>query len=94
MPFIPGDTRLKYNRLLDKLLDTLHDSSDDDTGTLSANTTYCIYYLLVKLYGSGRWFNRAQSLLILESARSEFYRNFVAEYEDRKKQSYGDIVYG
>jgi len=97
MPYIPQQHRKRYDELVNQLVETLvWDSSDADLGTPAAfapgELNYVLSSLLVKLWAKGRQYYRGNTLMgVLECVKAEFYRRWLAPYEDGALARHGDL---
>ncbi|MCW1308354.1 MAG: hypothetical protein OH337_04045 [Candidatus Parvarchaeota archaeon] len=87
MPYIRKEDREKLNPILNQLAKALQSFPLEN---LDGVLNYCITYLLKSLY-QPRYFNYNRAIGVLESAKLEFYRIVVAQYEDKKRLEHGDV---
>jgi len=88
MPYISQEERKRFDREIDALLAKFKESSPD---RVDGQLNYVISRLLVNLY-EPRYFNYNRAMGVLASVTQEFYRRFVAPYEDMKIKENGDII--
>ena len=90
MPYIKKGNRKLIDPDLDPLLVTLKSrtkAGKESTGEV----VYCIYKILVEVYGLGDFEVRSNALKVLESAKLEYYRRILVPYENQKIQENSDV---
>jgi hypothetical protein len=87
MPYITKSSRKEYVPVLDVLEERLEKSQN-----LTPDVTFCIYHILVSMYGVGRWEKRADAMKVLSCVEHEFYRCYIAPYEDTKILENGNVL--
>ena len=88
MPYIAGNRRARLEPEMGMLIQKLKESPIEE---VDGQLNYVISRLLVSLY-TPKYFNYNRAMGVLNCASQEFYRRFVAPYEDGKMRDAGDIV--
>jgi len=92
MPYIVKDKREVLDPYISALLNALRElESDDEKNSMSGNLNYTITKLLAVVYGTGNYDDRSDAIKTLECAKLEFYRKYVARYEDQKEFENGAV---
>ncbi|MBS7641759.1 hypothetical protein KEJ40_01145 [Candidatus Bathyarchaeota archaeon] len=87
MPYIKPERRPPLDRIVDEVVDVLAGTpSQEWDGQLN----YLITRILKRLYEPS-YLNYERVMGLLSCIQHEFYRRFIASYEDRKIVEYGDI---
>ena len=87
MPYIEREARAKLDPEIDALIAKLREAPLEK---LDGQLSYVIFRLLVNLYPP-KYFNYSRAMGVLASIMHEFYRRYVAPYEDEKLRSNGDV---
>jgi len=88
MPYIKREERRRLDPEIDALIAKLKEAAPEQ---LDGQLNYVISRLLITLYPP-RYFNFNRAMGVLASVMHEFYRRFVAPYEDQKIKENGDII--
>lgn len=92
MPYIKQEKRHVLDPHITSLMNALRElESDDENNSMSGNLNYIFTKLLVAVYGDGNYDDRSDAIKTLECAKMEFYRKFMAQYEDQKEFENGEI---
>ena len=86
MPYIPKEDRGKFDRIVEEVLKVLN----KEVGRQDGELNYFFTRILLSVY-TPKYFNYNRAMGLLESVKQEFYRRFIASYEDSKIREYGDI---
>lgn len=87
MPYIKPDQRVPINDLLRPLIAHLKQLPlDEQDGALN----YSVTKILKELY-EPRYFNYNRAMGVLSSIQAEWYRKYVAPYEDKKIVENGEV---
>lgn len=90
IPYIDKGCRKLIDPDLDPLIQTLKHRTKigkERTGEV----VYCIYKILVEVYGLGNFEVRSNALKALDSASKEYYRRIMTPYENEKIKQNGDV---
>lgn len=88
MPYISREERKRLDPIIEQLLRMLGESGPE---RLDGQLNYVVSKLLLGLYPP-RYYNYNRAMGVLACISHEFYRRFVASYEDEKIRENGDIV--
>lgn len=88
MPYIKKDAREKWQAVIKNVAEKLKELPVDK---LDGELNYLITSILTRAYSPG-YFNYNRAIGLLECIKQEFYRRFVAPYEDEKKEENGDVI--
>lgn len=88
MPYIRKEEREEIDREIDAIVLKLKDVPLEK---LDGRLNYVITRLLIALYPPS-YFNYNRAMGVLACVMQEFYRRFIAPYEDLKIKEHGDIV--
>lgn len=90
MPYIPKDDREDYNNLISRVAALLCDVPADKR---KGHANYIVTQILRKAWSGDKesYSNYNDILGVLEAAKLEFYRRFVAPYEDKAIDKNGDL---
>lgn len=87
MPYIPPQDRTGLDPFIDQLYDEL-----DRRGFQSGELNYCISTMIARQWRKAPSYGFAARIRgVLGDVKDEFYRRFVAPYEDKKIAENGDI---
>lgn len=87
IPYIKRESRPELDKHIEELVRTISSSGmQEQDGKLN----YVITRLLKGIYSPG-YFNYNRALGVLSAVGKEFFRRFVAPYEDRKIKENGDV---
>ena len=86
LPYIPKEDRGKFDRIVEEVLEVLNRDVERQDGELN----YLFTRILLSVY-KPKYFNYNRAMGLLESIKQEFYRRFIASYEDSKIREHGDI---
>jgi len=89
MPYIKKERRpyLETNTLeLASLLKNMGNGVPEN-----GDVVYVLYLLVKELYGYGNFDTKSDALKVLESAKIEYYRRNMGDYENKKIIENGDI---
>ncbi|MDE1873770.1 MAG: hypothetical protein KGI04_01470 [Candidatus Micrarchaeota archaeon] len=87
MPYIKKDQRQGIDALLEPLLEHIKGQEVED---IDGQINYIVSRLLKEVYPP-RYFNYNRAMGVLESIKQEFYRRYVAPYEEGKIKENGDL---
>jgi len=88
MPYIKPERRPRLDRIVDEVLEVIGGTpSEEWDGQLN----YLITRILKNLYKPS-YLNYERVMGLLECIQHEFYRRFIASYEDGKILEYGDMA--
>lgn len=87
MPYIRREERERIDPEIGALITKLKESPPE---RLDGQLNYVITRLLLSLYSPG-YFSYNRAMGVLSCVMHEFYRRFVAPYEDEKIKEHGDI---
>ncbi|MFH0831952.1 MAG: hypothetical protein V1886_03775 [archaeon] len=88
MPYIKQDERKQYEKFIGDIIQILKKvPAEQQDGALN----YIVSKILLGVY-EPRYFNFNRAVGVLECIKQEFYRRFVAGYEDKKIKENGDIT--
>lgn len=90
LPYIDKGCRKLIDPDLDPLIITLKQRTK--TGKeRTGEVVYCVYKILVELYGLGNFEVRSNALKVLDSAGKEYYRRIMSPYENEAIKRNGDV---
>jgi hypothetical protein len=88
MPYIKQKDRVKFDSQIDELVEMLEQRDPISPGELN----YVVSRMIWKIYASQPSYTLANNMIgALECVKAEFYRRFVAPYEDAKIEQNGDV---
>jgi hypothetical protein len=88
MPYIKQKNRVKFDSHIDELVEMLEQQNPISPGELN----YVVSRIIWKIYASQPSYTLANNMIgTLECVKAEFYRRFVAHYEDYKMEENGDV---
>ncbi len=88
MPYIKKQDRKKFDLIIKNLVEIL---KKEPIEKQDGDINYITSKILLETYQPQRYFNFNRAMGVLESIKQEFYRRFIAPYEDKKIQENGDI---
>jgi len=86
-PYIKQEDRKKVDPLVEKIIETI---SSEPTENQDGMINYLMSKVLLGIY-KPKYFNFNRAMGVLNCITQEFYRRFVAPYEDEKIKENGDI---
>lgn len=89
-PYIEKGCRRLIDPDLNPLIVTLKDRTKSGKER-NGEVVYCIYKILIELYGLGNFEVRSNALKALESAKLEYYRRIMNPYENEAIKRNGDV---
>jgi len=90
MPYIEKGCKRLIDPTLDPLIETMKNRTKG--GKLrTGEVVYCIYKMLIEIYGLGNFETRSNALKALESSKLEYYRRVLVPYENKKIKENGDV---
>lgn len=87
MPYIKREKRAELDLLVNQVVDLFKRIPDDE---VDGSLNYFFTRILKSLY-TPSYFNYERAIGLLSCIQMEFYRRWVAPYEDKKIQINGDI---
>lgn len=87
MPYIMSKKRVKYEKVLNELIDILKSLPVEE---IDGELNYVLTRILKQVYPL-RYFNINRAIGVLECTKQEFYRRVATPYEDRKIKECGDV---
>ena len=87
MPYIKPEDRVKWKSTID---DVVKKIDGLPTEQVDGELNY-LFSSIVKSVYKPKYFNFNRAIGMLECVRQEFYRKFVAPYEDKKEEENGKI---
>lgn len=88
MPYIKKEERRKFDELIKQMIEALRkEPLESQDGAIN----YIVSKVLLGVY-EPRYFNFNRAMGVLECIKQEFYRRFIARYEDGKIKENGDII--
>lgn len=87
MPYVKKEKRVELDRIVDQILALMKQLPDKDRDG-------CLNYLFTKTLKSlykPSYFNYERIMGLMECIQHEFYRRWIASYEDLKMREHGDI---
>lgn len=91
MPYIKNEDRLKFEKQIDDLVDTLMVGPHMTAKVGDVN--FVISTIIWKLFTYDTSYTNGNNLMgVLECVKQEFYRRQLAPYEDEKIKENGDII--
>jgi hypothetical protein len=93
MPYITKDRRSSIDPILDDLADEIRygEQGTGDGTRFAGELNYVVTRLLLQVLPEKRYWSLALGIGTLVCVIFEFYRRFVAPYEDKAIQTNGDI---
>jgi len=88
VPYIRREERERLDPAIEQLLRILRNAEPEH---LDGRLNYVVSRLLLGLYPP-RYYNYNRAMGVLACISHEFYRRFMASYEDEKIKENGDIV--
>lgn len=90
MPYIKKEDRIKFNPLIEDIVDELTDLGYKKFN--SGELNYVISSIVWKLFDITKNYETANSLCgVLDCVKTEFYRRKISEYEIEKIKENGDV---
>lgn len=87
MPYIKGELRTKYSKLIDAMIETV--SKDTSIGEINYIITNLLLFYLNTHKECYATYN--EMIGVLECAKMELYRRKIGKYEDVKIDENGDV---
>ena len=87
MPYVKPENRVKYEKVLDELIDILKSLQVEE---VDGELNYVVTKILKQVYPL-RYFHINKAVGVLECVKLEFYRRVAAPYEDKKMKESGDV---
>lgn len=88
MPYIKKDERKKFDELIKQVIEKIR---KEPLESQDGEINYIVSKILLGIY-EPRYFNFNRAMGVLECIKQEFYRRFIAKYEDEKIRENGDII--
>ncbi len=88
MPYIKPEHRPELDKLIEPLVKQLLSLPLEKQ---DGGVNYAVTKLLKALYDKGNYFTYNRSMGVLAALQQEWYRRFIAPYEDKKIQENGDV---
>ena len=95
MPYIKEEARFELNECIDNVVQCIghgNKLSDNDLLVVAGEINYVLTRIITKLIGSPSYSKIAIASGVLDNVKQEFYRRYVATYENDKILENGDIV--
>ena len=87
MPYIKSESRTKYAKVLEELVDILKSLPVEE---VDGELNYVVTKILKGVYAL-RYFHINKAVGVLECVKLEFYRRVAVPYEDLKIKESGDV---
>ena len=87
MPYIKAKNRIKYDKVLEKLVKILKTLPSEE---IDGEFNYVVTKMLKEIYPL-RYFHINKAVGVLECIKLEYYRRVAAPYEDLKIKESGDV---
>jgi len=87
MPYIKSESRTKYAKVLEELVDILKSLPAEE---VDGELNYVVTKILKGVYPL-RYFHINKAVGVLECVKLEFYRRVAVPYEDLKIKESGDV---
>lgn len=94
MPYIPQEHRPKLDPYIEELAKAIKDVSKEMGGektSFAGILNYCCTRLALRIIPERRYYAMALLQGVFETMAQEFYRRYVAPYEDEQIKKNGDV---
>jgi len=91
MPYITKKQRAIIDERIQDILAYLDNAREYSSASCDGEINYIITRILSTYYNNKGYSGYNRAIGVLECAKLEFYRRLVAVYEDKKKESEGDV---
>lgn len=87
MPYVTQEQRSRLDPCINQMISVLREAPVE---RVDGELNYTVTRLLRSLYDQ-KYFDYNRAVGVLESVKLEFYRRWIASYEDKKMRERGDI---